>query len=118
MNSLLPDILAVRCANEAKVAIDLHVPAALIHFPGHFPDMAILPGVVQIDWAVRLARAHLPITGEFEMMESIKFQAFLLPGMHIELVLTWDVAKRRLEFTYASSQRRYSSGRIVFGGVV
>lgn len=114
MSVLLPDVLNVRREGDAKVALDLHVPASLIHFNGHFPGLPILPGVVQIDWAVRMARAHLSIVGEFATMENIKFHAFLVPDTGLELDLVWDAEKGRLEFVYSGGQRKYSSGRIVF----
>jgi acyl-coenzyme A synthetase/AMP-(fatty) acid ligase/3-hydroxymyristoyl/3-hydroxydecanoyl-(acyl carrier protein) dehydratase len=111
---LQPQVLAVRPAGD-HVVLDLHVPATLAHFPGHFPGMPILPGVVQIDWAVRYAREHLALVGEFSSLENIKFLALVLPDAQLELTLKWDVANTRLEFLFATSQRKYSSGRIVFG---
>ena len=128
MNPLLPEVLAVRRkCNEsdeldereasARVVLDLHVPPALAHFPGHFPGLPILPGVVQIDWAVRLARLHLPgcCAGAFSALEGVKFQALVLPDARLELALFWNAAKDRLEFSYANGQRKCSTGRLVFG---
>jgi acyl-coenzyme A synthetase/AMP-(fatty) acid ligase len=114
---LQPQVLTVRPSGDAgnHVILDLHVPIALAHFPGHFPGMPILPGVVQIDWAVRYAREHLALVGEFSALENIKFLALVLPDAQLELTLKWDAANTRLEFVFATSQRKYSSGRIVFG---
>ncbi len=118
MSRLLPEVLAVRrsAGNSEQIALDLLVPADIVHFSGHFPGMAILPGVVQIDWAVRFTREYLMLSGEFSMMENIKFQALVLPDARLELTLTLDAAKGRLEFSFASSQRKHSTGRIVFKG--
>jgi len=113
---LQPEVLAVRSTGEAgdQVVLDLHVGPALAHFSGHFPGQAILPGVVQIDWAVRYARQHLALGGQFTALENIKFLALVLPDARLELTLKWNAANARLEFLFASSERKYSSGRIVF----
>jgi 3-hydroxymyristoyl/3-hydroxydecanoyl-(acyl carrier protein) dehydratase len=118
MSKLLPEILAVRrrIQEMEQVVLDLHIPASIVHFSGHFPGMAVLPGVVQIDWAVHFAREHFALTSKFTMMENIKFQALILPDARLELALLWtDAAKESFEFSFATSQRKYSSGRIVFG---
>jgi len=119
MNLFLPEVLAVRHVEEnehsAQFVIDLLVPPALAHFPGHFPGMPILPGVVQLDWAVRFAREHLAPNGKFTMMENIKFLALVLPDARVQLTLKRDAENTRIEFSYATSQRKCSSGRIVFG---
>lgn len=118
MSLLLPEVLAVRHTGEGDnhAILDLHVPVELAHFSGHFPGMPVLPGVVQIDWAVRYARAQFTLRGSFVAMENIKFHALVLPDASIELNLNWDEEKARLEFSFRTSQRKCSSGRIVFGG--
>lgn len=115
---LLPEVQAVRVLGETgdAVVLDLHVPPGLTHFSGHYPGQPILPGVVQIDWAVRYAREHLALSGQFTALENIKFLALVLPDAQLELTLKWEAAKTRLEFSFATSERKHSSGRIVFGG--
>ncbi len=115
---LLPEVLGVRVAENgaAQLVLDLHVPLDLAHFPGHFPAMAILPGIVQVDWAVRFARRHLPLRGAFSALENLKFLAVVRPGARLELSLAWDGEGRQLDFSYVAAERKYSAGRIVFGG--
>lgn len=116
---LIADVLAVRPSgdNENQVCLDLHIQPELAFFPGHFPNLPVLPGVVQIDWAVHYAQQYFPIVGSFTAMEHIKFQSLVLPDARLELLLIWNVLKQQLEFTFSTSERTYSSGRIVFGGV-
>jgi 3-hydroxymyristoyl/3-hydroxydecanoyl-(acyl carrier protein) dehydratase len=118
MNVLLPEVLAIRHdgENDKHVALELHVPAELAYFAGHFPGMPILPGVVQIDWAVRYASQHLALSGDFVALENIKFLALVLPDAKLELNLNWDAEKMRLDFSFSTSQRKHSSGRLIFGG--
>ena len=118
-STLLPEVLAVRrrIQERGQVVLDLHIPASIVHFSGHFPGLAVLPGVVQIDWAVHFVQEHFALTSKFTMMENIKFQALILPDARLELSLHWNNAtKESFEFSFATSQRKYSSGRIVFGG--
>jgi acyl-coenzyme A synthetase/AMP-(fatty) acid ligase/3-hydroxymyristoyl/3-hydroxydecanoyl-(acyl carrier protein) dehydratase len=116
-NKLLPEVLAVRreTAESAQVSLDLHITADVVHFDGHFPMLPILPGVIQIDWALHYSRKYLALNGEFIAMENVKFQAVTLPDTKVVLRLTWNAARRHLEFSYATSHQKYSTGRIVFG---
>ena len=112
---LYPDILAVSREEGASVVVDMQVPACLAHFAGHFPDMPILPGVTQVDWAVRFARQYLKLEGGFSSLENVKFLALIFPDTRLQLALKWDVQTRRLDFSYANSRRKFSTGRVVFG---
>ena len=123
--SLLPDILAVRrSANESghAVVLDLHLPASLAYFPDHFPDLSLLPGVVQIDWAMRLAAVHHGVQpSHFAGMRALKFTAPVTPDTTLSLELrllpenaTAGRKERRVEFAYVSAQKKYSSGQLLF----
>ena len=113
---LQPNVLAIRHTGDAdQVILDLHVPSELAHFPGHFPNLPILPGVVQIDWAIRYSSEYFPLTGQFVALEDIKFLSITLPDARIQLTLKWDAKNMRLTFIYATSEKKHSSGRIVFG---
>ncbi|WP_263768849.1 AMP-binding protein [Propionivibrio soli] len=102
--------------SEARVRIAMLIPPSLEHFAGHFPGMPILPGVVQVDWAIRFCREYLGVSGDFLSLENVKFTALILPGALVELSLDWNAANGRLEFAYTGGERAYSKGRVVFGG--
>ena len=112
---LYPDILNVRHGEDASVVLDMYVPASLAHFSGHFPEMPILPGVIQVDWAIRFARQYLVLDGAFSALENIKFLALIFPDTRLQLALKWDAHARRLDFSYANSRRKFSTGRVAFG---
>lgn len=62
----------------------LRVPDAAA-FEGHFPEMAVVPGFVQIDWVMDVA-AHLtghPMT--LARLEALKFKDLLRPDEVVEL---------------------------------
>ena len=110
----LPEILAERRPDAGRVELDLRVPADLEYFAGHFPGAPVLPGVVQIDWCVRLAGDRLPVRGAFRALEQVKFLAPILPETRLRLDLELKDGDR-LKFAYFEGEKKYSSGTIVFG---
>jgi 3-hydroxymyristoyl/3-hydroxydecanoyl-(acyl carrier protein) dehydratase len=115
MARLLPEILGER-AGQGRVELELRVPPDLEYFAGHFPGVPILPGVVQIDWSVRLGCARLPVRGGFVAAEQLKFLSIVRPAAQLTLTLELDGGKTRMRFCYAGEGRKYSSGTLVFGG--
>lgn len=114
--SFLPEILAESGTGD-RAEFSLRVPPDLAHFPGHFPGQPILPGVVQIDWAVRLAKRHFELPAErFSALRGLKFTSPVLPGATLQLSLTWVADKSRLEFSYRAGERPCAAGQIVFAG--
>jgi acyl-CoA synthetase (AMP-forming)/AMP-acid ligase II/3-hydroxymyristoyl/3-hydroxydecanoyl-(acyl carrier protein) dehydratase len=92
----------------------LRVPPTLVHFAGHFPGLPILPGVVQVDWAVRLAADHLPAVRAVASIDRLKFMAPVSPGAVLKLTLAHDAARRRVQFAYRLDGRECASGVIVY----
>jgi 3-hydroxymyristoyl/3-hydroxydecanoyl-(acyl carrier protein) dehydratase len=97
--------------------IDLVVPADLRYFKGHFPGTPVVPGVVQIKWAILLAQRYLAIGGGFAGLENVKFQRAMTPGSSVTLTLEYAAAACKLHFSFASADARYSSGRVILGTV-
>ncbi len=111
---LLPEVLAVEPGAAGAVSLKLRLPKDLFYFDGHFPASPILPGVVQLDWAVRYGKEHLGVRGTFQKVEILKFQQVLQPGDEFALNLSFDAAKGRLKFEYQSARGRHSSGSLYF----
>ncbi len=93
---------------------ELRVPASLAHFSGHFPNLPILPGVVQVDWAIRLSSERFAIARDIASVDHLKFLAPVPPGAVLELQLAHDAARRRVQFVYRLNGRGCSSGAIVY----
>ncbi|WP_145999226.1 AMP-binding protein [Oceanicoccus sp. KOV_DT_Chl] len=109
-----PDVAAVE-QQQNEVKLDLKINPSLRYFDGHFDDKPILPGVVQVDWAINYGRQYFTVGGEFMRLEVIKFHEFIEPGDQIELSIIHQQEKGKLVFQYSSSKGIHSSGRIVFG---
>lgn len=108
-----PTVRAVRRSGDA-VELDLFIPRELEFFPDHFPRLSILPGVVQVDWAIAFARQHLGLAGTFRGLRNLKFVNPVLPETALVLALSLSAAGD-LTFSYQAGERTYSSGRALFG---
>ncbi len=106
-------MLRVKPQDEG-IALDLLIPDELAYFEGHFDEIAVVPGVVQIHWAIHYARQYLGLNLKFSHMQAIKFKDLLLRGQRLELVLGFRNTDRRLEFVYRTGTSEFSSGRIYF----
>jgi 3-hydroxymyristoyl/3-hydroxydecanoyl-(acyl carrier protein) dehydratase len=112
MRVILPELLGVQRDTPRRVRLELRLSRELLYFEGHFPGAAILPAVVQIDWAMHYAREHLALLGTFTGMDRLKFSRVLLPQDEPELRLEYQPEKRRLEFSYVTELGRHSSGQL------
>mgnify|MGYP002700669589 CR=1 FL=1 len=110
---IYPDVITSN-RNDESVVLTLFVPEALLYFDGHFDQASLLPGVVQIDWAVHFGRQLFDCTGEFSSLEVIKFKEVISPNQQVELTLQFKESKNKLLFSYQSDNGVCSSGRIVF----
>ena len=108
-----PLVHAVR-TEPAGVTFDLHLPAELACFAGHFPDVPVLAGVVQIDWALHLAAAHLGLVEPETVAMRVKFMRIITPGTALALRLRHDAPRHRLDFTYHADGVLAAQGQISF----
>ena len=100
--------------DASTAELRLTVPHDLDYFRGHFPGAPIVPGVVQIKWAIDLAARFLGAGGTFAGMDALKFQHVLLPGISVTLSLRWAASEGKLNFAYQSDGARHGSGRVRF----
>ncbi|CAE6788068.1 AMP-binding protein [Paraburkholderia haematera] len=107
------EVLAVARSADT-LHYELRVPPTLVHFAGHFPGLPILPGVVQLHWAMHLAAEHVPAVRALASIDRLKFMAPVLPGAVLNLTLAHDAARGRVQFTYRLSGRECASGVIVY----
>jgi acyl-coenzyme A synthetase/AMP-(fatty) acid ligase/3-hydroxymyristoyl/3-hydroxydecanoyl-(acyl carrier protein) dehydratase len=92
----------------------LRPPASHPAFDGHFPGVPILPGVVQLQWAVETARRCFAVEASVRGLEVLKFQQVIRPETDLTLTLRWNSEERRLQFHYESAAGAHASGRVLF----
>lgn len=107
----LEPLSVVRDGN--RVDLQIRIDPALDVFPDHFPDYPMLPGVVQLGWAVRAAQREYGLPGELARLSGLKFMQPLRPGARLTLQLeklnALDVA-----FSYVAGDTVHSCGRLRF----
>jgi acyl-coenzyme A synthetase/AMP-(fatty) acid ligase len=101
---------------EAQRAVfELIAPHDLFYFDGHFPAAPILPGVVQVDWAIAYGRQCFDLPPLFRGIHALKFQNVVRPEMPVTLELLHDPVKSCLTFRLSSPAGQHASGKILFG---
>ncbi len=105
----------IRDAQRPSLTCRVRVPYELPVLRGHFPSRPIVPGVVQIGWAVDIARAQGVVNGTFAGISGAKFRRVLQPGMNLGLRLDGHDLSRQLHFEYSLGSTAVSGGRVQFG---
>jgi acyl-coenzyme A synthetase/AMP-(fatty) acid ligase/3-hydroxymyristoyl/3-hydroxydecanoyl-(acyl carrier protein) dehydratase len=104
--------------DEQRVELEMVVPADLFYFDGHFPQAPILPGVVQVDWAIANGRQYFSLPAIFQGINALKFQQVVQADMPVSLELLYDKSKSSLNFRYFSAKGQHASGRMLFVDLV
>lgn len=111
--SHLPD-MQVQSQTRDEVVVDIPLRADMPCFAGHFPSAPVLPGVFQIDWAVRLCMQYFNDCQQWRSSEALKFLQLTQPGQTLRLTL------RRgkpgvTQFVYSLAGEKSASGRLKWG---
>jgi 3-hydroxymyristoyl/3-hydroxydecanoyl-(acyl carrier protein) dehydratase len=107
-----PEVLE-QSETAGEWSLQLAVPPDLAYFSGHFPTAPVLPGVVQVEWALNLGQQLMNLPKKFAGMEVLKFQQLVRPGDEVQLHLRFDPVRNKLYFAYRNETATCSSGRIL-----
>lgn len=110
---LLPTILASEIAGN-QVTLSLKIPENLAYFKGHFKDMPIVPGVVQIHWVAQYANKFFGLNAKIKKGLQIKFVDLMRPLDTPSLQLELVPEKSQIIYSYQSDKTKYSSGKLVY----
>lgn len=90
---------------------ELEVPADLASIEGHFPGRPLVPGVVQLGWALDAAAAWLGRPPRLAGVETLKFPEPLQPGRRVRVAVSASEDGSRLRFRISSEGRVHAIGR-------
>ncbi|RDX36982.1 AMP-binding protein [Kangiella sp. HD9-110m-PIT-SAG07] len=111
-----PEIIDQHCQDH-RFTLTLRVSPELEAFDGHFDTFPIIPGVVQIQWAMHFAK-QLEVSNSIsshsaiQKISSLKFQQIITPNRDVNLTLSFDETKQCLIFAISDEEHRYSSGKL------
>lgn len=118
---VLIDVTLAQGHMDAAIA----VTPDLAGFAGHFPDFPILPGVMQLDWAVHFAQEYLQLEGPVLRVERLKFTCPITPDTRLRLTLSYDAGRSSVDFRFyralndaqaadAAGDLVFSQGRLIY----
>ena len=99
---------------EQHAVFELIAPSNLLYFDGHFRDVPILAGVVQIEWVIDFGRRCFDLPPLFRAIHALKFHRVISPELPITLELAHDPLQSYLAFKISSHLGSHASGRIIF----
>ena len=120
--SAIQEILASQMAepfveNEMRTSAtyeaDLTFDGDAAYFKGHFPDFAVLPGVIQLGTAHRLAEAFIGRTRTLRQVKKMKFSHVQRPGETVHFTLT-KVSEDEFAYDYRKGEVPCASGVLCF----
>ena len=100
-------------AGDRQARFSGQVPWDLVYFAGHFAEFPLVPGVVELDWAMTQARTAFTLPPHLIRTEALKFRQFVRPGDTLELTLDWQPDRGRLVFELKGPEGICASGRLV-----
>jgi len=109
IQSALPVVRNEYCVDDSYQC-ELQIDAKLQCFAGHFPGEPIVPGVVQVGWALHFGH-HLGMDSQqFVGIPRAKFSAVITPDTTLRLNLTRR--QTAIDFRFESAGQVHSSGTI------
>jgi len=91
----------------------MEVSPDLSYFRGHFPGNPVLPGVVQVHWAVVFSCKLYGVCEVPPEIKRLKFKSVVAPPRIMELSLSRPGANE-VQFEYSSLGQQHSLGRLIF----
>lgn len=101
--------------NESEICAEFNIDESLPYLEGHFDKKAVLPGVVQIGWAIACVESSRGIEFSFHSLKSIKFTSLVLPPTEMKMTIKFDEKKGMIKFQSHTPKGKCASGIISVG---
>ncbi|MDR0562464.1 MAG: AMP-binding protein [Spirochaetaceae bacterium] len=102
--------------SDATAVLEIYLPETSEYFDGHFPERKILPGVAQVELAVRLCDRYFGAGLGVAKAKRIKFSRSIGPNTLVRLELEYNAGSMAFKMTSPDGKTVYSSGTCVFSG--
>jgi 3-hydroxymyristoyl/3-hydroxydecanoyl-(acyl carrier protein) dehydratase len=100
--------------DDVHLRLVMEITPELSWFQGHFPGNPVLPGIVQVHWAVIASRFLFSVGSGPHEIKHLKFKSVVTPSRIIELALC-RLTENEVQFDYSSLGQQHSQGRLIFG---
>ncbi|MBU2885710.1 hypothetical protein KO507_08045 [Gilvimarinus agarilyticus] len=107
---LLPPEIQVLDQGDNSIELGIELREDLPCFAGHFTDLPVLAGVVQIGWALQLAERFFACRFDCRGQVSNKFQQLVRPPVSLMLSLQYRPEAQQLKFRYRNALGDCSRG--------
>lgn len=109
-----PNVLGITIESQIT-SIRLDVADGLSWFRGHFPGQPVLPGIVQVHWAVQACQILYGFMHPPMEIRRLKFKRVITPPRPVTLRL-FRQDKYGVQFVFASRDDEHSEGKLIFPG--
>ena len=97
--------------NVDNAYLDLIFPKNSNFFEGHFPQMPILPGVVQLFFAKEFIKDVFHLDFVSQKVKKVKFSSIIRPDMKVRLTLC--KTDKSVDYKFTKDEVIFSSGTFV-----
>ena len=111
-----PRILSLT-EDESHIRMRLEITSELAWFGGHFPGQPVLPGVVQLHWAVQAAQACFGFSTVPAELKRLKFKSIVVPPRELDLAIS-QIGDDAVRFEFSHGETKNSEGSLLFDEVV
>jgi len=108
----LPEAVIIE-AEPDRYILEIVLEAGQPWFAGHFPEQAVLAGIVQVHWAMGFAKGFGFWEDDAPELRRVKFKAVLLPPTTVQLTLLKRA--KGFRFLFESDGVLHSEGSVQTG---